>query len=108
MEFIEVARVDEITSGKMKSFDVKGKNILVANYDGNYYAIGGKCTHRGGDLSKGKLEGKIVTCPKHGSQFEVTTGKCIAGPKIGLLRLNAENEIAYEVRVKDKSIQVGI
>ena len=108
MKFIEVATVDEIPSGKMKSFIVEGKNILVTNYDGYYYAIDGKCTHRGGDLSKGKLEGKIVTCPNHGSKFEVTTGKCVAGPKIGFFRLRARNENAYEVRVGGKSIQVRL
>ena len=92
----------------MGSFIVGGKNILVANYDGKYYAIEGKCTHRGGDLSKGQLEGKIVTCPNHGAQFEVTTGNCVAGPRIGLFRLRTRNETAYEVRVEDKTIQVGL
>jgi 3-phenylpropionate/trans-cinnamate dioxygenase ferredoxin subunit len=77
--FVEVAQVDEIPAGAMKSFVVEGKQILVINYDGNYYAIGGKCTHMGGDLSKGKLEGKTVTCPKHGAKFDVTTGECVSG-----------------------------
>jgi 3-phenylpropionate/trans-cinnamate dioxygenase ferredoxin subunit len=65
MDFIEVAKVDDIPKGQMKSFAVKGKEILVTNYDGKYFAISSKCTHMGGELAKGKLEGKVVTCPSH-------------------------------------------
>ena len=50
MNFTEVSKVDEIPAGHMKSFVVDGKEILVINYDGNYYAIGGKCTHMGGGM----------------------------------------------------------
>ena len=106
--FVEVTQVDKIPVGKMKSFVVEGKQILVVNYNENYYAIGGKCTHMGGDLSKGKLEGKTVTCPKHGSKFDVITGSCVAGPKIAYIRLKTKNEPTYEVRVEGKSIKVNI
>lgn len=106
-DFMEVAQVDEIPEGKMQSFVLDGKQILVVNYSGNYYAIGGKCTHMGGDLSKGKLEGKTVTCPRHGSKFDITTGISIAGPKIGLLRLKTKNQTTYDVKVEGKSIKVN-
>jgi 3-phenylpropionate/trans-cinnamate dioxygenase ferredoxin subunit len=108
MDFIEVAKVDEVSAGQMKSFVVEGKEILVVNYDGNYFAIGGRCTHASGDLSKGKLEGKIVTCPKHDAKFDVTTGICVTGPKVGLLKLKAGNEPTYEVRIEGKSIKVRL
>ena len=58
-------------------------------------------------LSKGKLEGKVVTCQRHGSQFDVKTGTCIGGPKIGFIKLKAKDEITYEVKVEDKSIKVN-
>jgi nitrite reductase/ring-hydroxylating ferredoxin subunit len=61
MEYLEVGKTSEITEGTMKAYIVQGNNILVANYNGKYYPIGGKCTHMGGDLSKGKLNGKIVS-----------------------------------------------
>jgi 3-phenylpropionate/trans-cinnamate dioxygenase ferredoxin subunit len=101
MEYIEVAQEGQIPAGTMKRFSVKGKDILVANVDGKYYAVGGKCTHMGGDISKGKLEGKVVTCPRHGSQFDVTNGNRLAGPA-------KSNELAYEVKVDGKSIKVGL
>ena len=105
MSFIEIAKVEEIPEGQMKLFTIGDKNILIVNFEGIYYAINGRCTHMGGDLSKGKLEGKVVTCPRHGSQFDVTTGTCIGGPKIGFIKLKAKDEAFYEVKVEDKSIK---
>jgi len=106
--FVEVAKVDEIPAGKMKPCIAEGKEVLVINYDGKFYAIGRRCTHRGGDLSQGKLEGKVVTCPVHGSKFDVTTGTCISGPKIGPIKLKTANETTYEVKSEGKSIKVNI
>jgi len=106
-DFIEVARVDEIPEGEMKSFVVDGKQVLIVNYSGNYYAIGAKCTHMGGDLSKGKLERETVTCPRHGSKFDITTGASVAGPKIGFLKLKTKDEAKYEVKVEGRSIKVS-
>ena len=61
----------------MRMFKVGDKECLVANVNGNYYAIGNRCTHANADLSKGSLEGNVVTCPRHKSKFDVTTGKVI-------------------------------
>jgi nitrite reductase/ring-hydroxylating ferredoxin subunit len=99
--YIEIAQVGEIPAGAMKGLSAGGKDILVANVGGQYYAIGGKCTHMHGDLSRGTLAGKVVTCPRHGSQFDVTTGSRLAGPA-------KSNEPAYEVKVEGKNIKVGI
>src|SRR5574340_868071 len=101
MNFIDVAKIDEITSGSMKGVTASGKDILITNIGGHYYAIGGKCTHMGGNLSKGTLEGKIVQCTRHGSQFDVTTGVRMAGPA-------KLNEPVYEVKVEGKNIKVNI
>ena len=80
MTFVDVIRINEIPIGSMQGKTVNGKDILIANYEGRYYAIGGTCTHAGGNLVRGKLNGKIVTCPVHGSKFDVTTGNRISGP----------------------------
>jgi 3-phenylpropionate/trans-cinnamate dioxygenase ferredoxin subunit len=82
MSFIQVATMDQIASGSMRAYTVNDRDILITNYDGKYYAINLKCTHMGGNLSKGKLEGKIVTCPRHGDRFDVTTGECISRPRM--------------------------
>lgn len=108
MEFYEVAKKDSIPEGSMKAFKILEKDILVVNFKGSYYAIGSKCTHLRGDLSKGVLEGNIVRCPRHGSKFDVTTGKNISGPKIGFLKLKTPDEPSFEVRIEGDSIMVGI
>jgi len=108
MSLIEVAKTGEIKEGTMKPVDAGGREIMIVNYQGDYYAVEKKCTHRGGDLSRGGLEGKIVTCPLHGSKFDVTTGKSISGPKIGPIKLKTEDLPVYKVKVEGNSISVSI
>ena len=104
--FVKVAETSEIPAGKMKMVKVEEKEILVVNVDGNYYAIANKCTHRGGDLSKGSLNGNIITCPVHGARFDVTTGKNISGPKILLFKSKTEDEPSFEVKIKGKDVML--
>ena len=106
--FVKVAETSEIPTGKMKMVKVEEKEFLIANIDGNYYAIGNKCTHAGGNLSKGSLEGNIVTCPKHKAKFDVTTGKVVSDPKILFLHPKIKNEPSYEVKVKGKEALLKI
>jgi 3-phenylpropionate/trans-cinnamate dioxygenase ferredoxin subunit len=104
--FVKVAEKSEITMGKMKMVTLNGKEILVANVSGNFHAIGDKCTHASGDLSKGSLEGNIVICPKHGSKFDVTNGKSVSGPKILFVRLTVKDEPVFEVKVDGNDVLV--
>jgi len=108
MSFIQVATKDELPSGTMLSVNAGGKELLLVNYQGNYHAIDQKCTHMSGDLSRGVLEGKIITCPRHGAKFDVTTGECISGPKMGLMKPKIKNENAYIVKVEGNNILVDI
>jgi len=106
--FVKVAETLELPVGKTKMFSIEGKEFLVANIEGSYYAIGNRCTHAGGDLSKGSLEGNIITCPRHGSKFDLTTGKAVSGPKILFMRLKIKDEPSYEVKVEGKDILLKI
>jgi nitrite reductase/ring-hydroxylating ferredoxin subunit len=108
MGFVKVAETPEIAAGKMKVAKLEGKEILVANVNGKYYAIGDRCTHAGGDLSKGSLEGNIVTCPKHGAKFDVTTGKVVSGPKVLFMHPKIDDESFYEVKVEGKDVLLKI
>jgi len=107
MGFIEVAKTADISPGQMKSVTVNDNTILVVNFQGNFYAIRGKCTHMGGDLAKGKLDGKLVTCPRHKSVFDITTGKCISGPKLPIIKPKIKDEPAFEVKVEGNSIKIN-
>jgi len=106
--FVKVAETSEISVGKMKMVKLEETEFLIANVNNNYYAIRNRCTHAGGDLSKGSLEGSIVTCPRHGSKFDVTTGKVVSGPKILFMHPKIKDESSYEVKVEGKDILLKI
>lgn len=72
----------EIPTGKAKKYSVNGTDIAVFNINGKFYAINHKCTHHGGPLAEGKIDGTTVTCPWHGSTFDVTSGKVLHGPAV--------------------------
>ena len=72
---IDVAAENELAAGKMKAVSVEGQEVLLARTQDGFYAVGNICPHMKGKLSKGTLEGNIVTCPRHGSQFDITTGE---------------------------------
>lgn len=108
MVYVKVGKTSEVPPGSMRLFNAGGRDILVVNVNGKIYAMAGKCTHMGADLSQGKLQGIIVTCPRHGSTFDVTTGKALSGPKIGPLRLKTADAAVYEVRVEDSEILVNV
>jgi nitrite reductase/ring-hydroxylating ferredoxin subunit len=60
--------------------EVGGQKVALFNVDGHFFAIADTCTHRGGPLSEGSLEGDEVTCPWHGATFNVKTGEASGGP----------------------------
>jgi nitrite reductase/ring-hydroxylating ferredoxin subunit len=69
-----VARSGDVLPGKMVGVEVAGQRILLANIEGSYYAMRAKCNHLGGPLDKGVIEGYVVTCPLHGSKWDVRSG----------------------------------
>jgi nitrite reductase/ring-hydroxylating ferredoxin subunit len=77
---VRVDNAKDVTPGKMQIFDVGGTKVNVANTGGDLHAIDDTCTHAGCSLAMGQLDGNIVTCPCHGSQFDVTSGSVLRGP----------------------------
>jgi nitrite reductase/ring-hydroxylating ferredoxin subunit len=73
-EWLKVAKTGEIAPGDAKAVEVGARRIALFNVEGTYHAIDDSCTHRGGPLSEGVVEGTEVTCPWHGAVFDVTTG----------------------------------
>ncbi len=98
-EFVRVASASDIPEGKMKKVMVGPQQVLVSNVKGKYYAIGNVCTHLGGPLDQGILEGKEVECPWHHSHFDVTGGQVKRGPA-------TRPEPVYDVKVEGGSILV--
>ncbi|MDA4115780.1 MAG: non-heme iron oxygenase ferredoxin subunit [Thaumarchaeota archaeon] len=97
--FEKVAETSEVPAGGMKVVKVAGTDVLLANVQGELCAIGNKCTHVGGPLGKGKLDGSVVTCPWHGSKFDVKTGAVIAGPAV-------KPEPAFQVKVENSAVWI--
>ncbi len=77
-----VAKAADVQPGQMKVFEVAGTRIALCNVDGRFYAIEDVCTHDDGPLGEGTLDGKIAECPRHGGQFDVTTGAATRMPAI--------------------------
>ena len=98
MTLIKVAKTTDIPTGKMKGFDVDGCEILIANLEGNYYAVNNRCTHFQGKLSDGTLDGRVVTCPKHHASFDVITGKAQA--------IHGINLNTYSVKIEGPDILI--
>jgi 3-phenylpropionate/trans-cinnamate dioxygenase ferredoxin component len=99
--FVKVAKTDEIVPGQGKMIEVGGKKIALFNVEGSVHAMDDTCTHRGGPLSEGILDGKQVTCPWHGAIYDVTTGEVLGPP--------APKGVArYNVRVEGSDIEVEV
>ena len=87
--------------GSQSAFRVKGKEILVVNYNGKIFCLQGRCTHAGAPLVEGTIENDILTCPWHGSKFRVTTGEVIKNPA-------TKNLILYQHTINDNSVYVDL
>lgn len=100
-EFVAVAKTDEIPAGGAKLVEVSGKEIALFNIGGSYHAIDNTCTHVGGPLCEGELDGAEVTCPWHGAVFDVTSGQVLGPPA-------PESVARYNVRVEGSNIEVEV
>jgi 3-phenylpropionate/trans-cinnamate dioxygenase ferredoxin subunit len=76
-KFVEAAKEGDVADGGMKEVVAEGQKILLAKVGGRYYAADGRCPHMGASLADGKLEGTVVTCPRHGSQFDLSDGHMV-------------------------------
>ena len=100
-EFIKVAEQDELEEGGLMAVEVDGDPICLARVDGAVYAFTDNCTHISGPLNEGDLEGCVLTCPWHGAQFDVRTGKVLRGPA-------RQDIMTYPVKIEDKSILISL
>lgn len=100
-QYVKVATIGEIPSGKMKEFTVGGKTIVIAHSDGDYLAFDGICTHAHCPLAGGYLDGYTLTCYCHGAMFDISTGDVLGPP--ASVPLNT-----YPVKVEGKDIVVEI
>lgn len=100
-EFIKVAEQGELEEGGLMAVEVDGEPVCLAKVDGAVYAFTDNCTHISGPLNEGDLEGCVLTCPWHGAQFDIRTGKVLRGPA-------RQNIMTYPVKIADDSILISL
>jgi 3-phenylpropionate/trans-cinnamate dioxygenase ferredoxin component len=99
--WVTAAREGEVAPGTVKVLAAGGRPLALCNVDGRYYAIDDVCTHDGGPLDQGELDGVEIECPRHGARFDVTTGRATCMPAVVPVK-------TYEVRIQDGEVQVHV
>jgi 3-phenylpropionate/trans-cinnamate dioxygenase ferredoxin subunit len=99
--FVRVGRVGEVPDGRPEVFDVEDRKIAIYRLDDGYYAIDDICTHDGGPLAEGEVEGDEVICPRHGARFSIKTGAALTFPAVSPVD-------RYPVRVEGDDLLVGL
>ena len=114
-KFIEAGKTGEFQNGSKKKVTVEGQEIMVARVGDKYYATQNRCPHMGGDISAGKLEGNIITCPRHGSQFDITDGHNIRWMKgaglaaaVGKIVKSPRPILTYNVKIDGSTILIEV
>ena len=98
-EWVTVARVAEFGSGERRVVELDDTQVVVFNLGGQYYAIEDVCTHDGGRLTGGTVEGDQIVCPRHSARFCIRTGAALSAPAY-------EPTSTFAVRMQDGVIQV--
>jgi 3-phenylpropionate/trans-cinnamate dioxygenase ferredoxin subunit len=101
LEFLAVATTEEVGSGQRILVDIGDLSLAVFNIAGKYFAIADICSHDGGPLAEGEVDGASIECPRHGGAFDLATGRATRPPAV-------EDIPAYPVRVEGDQILVGI
>lgn len=98
-DWITVADAAGFGPGEHRVVDADGTAIAVFNVDGTYLAVEDVCTHDGGDLASGALDGDCIVCPRHGARFCLRTGEALTAPAY-------EPTAVFPIRVEDGEVQV--
>lgn len=114
-KFVETAKGVDLPDGTMKDVTIEGRNILLARVGGKLYAAENVCPHMGAKLSQGKLDGTVVTCPRHGSKFDLNDGHVIRwtnfpGPVSAVAKVikKPRSLKTYQVKIEGDRIQIEV
>ncbi|MGB4651963.1 Rieske (2Fe-2S) protein [Methanothrix sp.] len=99
--FLRLCSIEEISPGEMRQFYLQGEEILVVNLEGRIYCLDARCSHAGAPLAEGSLQGEMLTCPWHYSQFRITDGSVLRGPATNPLRV-------YRTEIRDGQLFVDL
>ena len=100
-EFVPVAKVSEIPDPGKKLVEVDDRLVAVFHVGGQFYALDDVCTHDGGPLVEGQLDGYHIICPRHGARFDIRTGEALTMPA-------TEPTTAHEVKIEGDTVLVRL
>jgi len=114
-EYTDVVAIEALQEGVMIRVDVRGTAVLLARVGDAIHAVQARCPHFGADLSRGTLEGSIVRCPLHGSQFDLTDGHVVKwAEQLPSLARKMSDAVrpeqplgVFDVKVEDGRVLVG-
>jgi 3-phenylpropionate/trans-cinnamate dioxygenase ferredoxin subunit len=108
MQFIVAAKTSELENGAMKAVDIEGRELLLAKIADAYYAVARRCTHMAENLCHGKLDGRVVTCPRHGARFDLTNGKAVGKAKLLFMSTTPADLATYTVKIEGGEVLIGL
>lgn len=100
MEFVEVAEVSDVPTGRAKRIDVEGRPIALVHHARGFFAVDGICPHRGGPLAEGDVIGNEIVCPWHLWGFDLDSGKCPGNPEIAVA--------THDVRIEGERLLIRL
>ena len=99
--FYEVGDMNDLPPGERLYLELDDNPIVIFNVDGEFFAIDDVCTHDNGPLGDGELNGHHITCPRHGAQFDIRTGKVLSLPAV-------KDVNTYPIRVVEGKLEIGV
>jgi 3-phenylpropionate/trans-cinnamate dioxygenase ferredoxin subunit len=108
MKYVRAIGAEELGSGEKMKVIIEERDILLVNIDGLYYAVDSVCPHMGGALEEGRLENGNIICPRHGSAFDVKTGKVAERGKLFKIKVKVHDLKSYEVLRQGDDVLIGI
>jgi len=99
--FVMVGRASDVPIGRPEVFEVEDRHIAIYRLEDGFYAIEDICTHDGGPLAEGEVEGHEVICPRHGARFDLKTGAPLCMPAVTPVE-------SYPVRLRGDELYVGL
>jgi 3-phenylpropionate/trans-cinnamate dioxygenase ferredoxin subunit len=99
--YVTVAKTGDVEPGRVAVYEVGDRRIALCNVEGTFYAIDDVCTHDGGALDQGQLDGPQIECPRHGARFDVRDGRALTLPAVKPVR-------SYPLRVDGDAIEVDL
>jgi len=108
MKFVAAAATSELANGAMKAVDIGERELLLAKIEDSYYAVDRRCTHMAENLCHGTLDGRIVTCPRHGARFDLTNGKAVGKAKLLFMSTTPKSLATYPVKIEGAEVLIGL